>query len=161
LINRPSYVPKPRTEQRFSTTRQLSRQVPEDDIELKLPETWSTYAQSLLDLVGVRDADFKFYHLPLGTLDLVALANGATLHDVVPSGCRFFASWDGTTASCEMTDPKLYGLAAFRNFVQGDPVAAAFARITEAGPGPCPDRGRGASFPEHPGNPSRSPTPRR
>jgi hypothetical protein len=39
---------------------------------------------------------------------------------------------DGTTASCEMTDPKLYDLAAFRNFVQGDPVAAAFARITEA-----------------------------
>jgi len=97
------------------------------------PEVWSTYQQSLLDFLGPRDAEVKLYHLPVGTLDLAALANGATLHDVVPSGCRFLAAWpDGTVTSCEMTDATLYGQAQFRNFVQGDSVVTAFARIAEA-----------------------------
>ena len=97
------------------------------------PEVWGTYQQSLLDLLGPRDAEVKLYHLPVGTLDLTALANGATLHDVVPSGCRFLATWpDGTVTSCEMTDPTLYGQAQFRNFVQGDSVLTVFARIAEA-----------------------------
>jgi hypothetical protein len=97
------------------------------------PETWSTYQQSLNDFLGPRDVEVKYYHLPVGTLDLAALANGAALHDVVPSGCRFFAAWpDGTVTSCEMTNSTLYGNAQFRNFVQGGPVATALARIAEA-----------------------------
>jgi hypothetical protein len=96
-------------------------------------DVWSTYQKSLLDFLGPRDPEVKLYHLPVGTLDLAALANGATLQDVVPSGCRFFAAWpDGTVTSCEMTDSTTYAQAQFRNFVQGDSVLTAFARIAEA-----------------------------
>jgi hypothetical protein len=96
-------------------------------------EVWSAYQQSLLDFLGPHQAEAKFYHLPVGTLDLVALANGATLQDVVPSGCRFITAWpDGTVTSCEMTDPTVYAQAQFRNFVQNDLVKIAFERITEA-----------------------------
>ena len=117
----------------WSTYQQSLKDFLGSDAEYKLPDTWSTYEQSVLDFLGRHDAEFKLYHLPVGTLDLVALANGATLRDVVPSGGRFFATWGhGTAASCEMTNPTRNGLAAFRNFVQGDAVAAAFARITEA-----------------------------
>ena len=94
---------------------------------------WSTYVQSLLDFLGPHDPEVKLYHLPVGTLDLAALANGATLHDVVPSGCRFYAAWpDGTVTSCEMTEPTSYGQAEFRNFARGDLAATAYARIAEA-----------------------------
>jgi hypothetical protein len=96
-------------------------------------KVWSTYQESLLDLLGPRDPEAKLYHLPVGTLDLEALAKGATLQDVVFSGCRFYAAWpDGSVTSCEMTDPALYGQAQFRNFVQGDSVLTTFARIAEA-----------------------------
>jgi hypothetical protein len=96
-------------------------------------DVWSTYQQSLLDFLGPREPEAKLYHLPVGTLDLAALVNGATLQDVVPSGCRFYAAWpDGSVTSCEMTDPTVYRKAEFRNFVQGDSVLTAFARIAEA-----------------------------
>lgn len=97
------------------------------------PAVSHTYQQSLLDLFGWREPEAKLYHLPVGTLDLSALAGGATLRDVQSTGCRFFASWaDGTLISCEMTEPSLYGNAEFRNFVRGDAVAVAFTRIAEA-----------------------------
>ena len=97
------------------------------------PGVLSTYQQSLLDFLGPHDPEVKLYHLPVGTLDLATLASGAALDDVAPSGCRFFAAWpDGSVTSCEMTNPTLYGLAKFRNFVKGDFAVAAFSRIVEA-----------------------------
>jgi hypothetical protein len=97
------------------------------------PEVWSTYEEALLDLLGPRGAEVKLYHLPVGTLDLTALANGATLQDVVPSGCRILAAWpDGSVTSAEMTGNTVYGPASFRNLAQGDSVLTAFARIAEA-----------------------------
>jgi hypothetical protein len=97
------------------------------------PAVLHTYQQSLLDVLGRGDPEAKLYHLPVGTLDLEAMKDGATLQDVQSSGCRFYAAWsDGAATSCEMTDPTFYGNAEFRNFVQGEPVQAAFARIAEA-----------------------------
>ncbi|HXB75752.1 MAG TPA: hypothetical protein VNY05_46400 [Candidatus Acidoferrales bacterium] len=97
------------------------------------PHVLSTYQQSLLDFMGPHAPAVQTYHLPVGTLGLAELAAGATLHDVVPSGCRFLASWaDATWTSSEMTDPTLYGNAQFRNFTTGESVAVAFARIAQA-----------------------------
>jgi hypothetical protein len=96
-------------------------------------EVLSTYQTSLLDFLGPHDPPAMLHHLPVGALDLTALANGATLQDVVPSGCRFLAAWsDGKVTSCEMTNSTLYGQAQFRNFVQDDSVRTAITRIGEA-----------------------------
>jgi hypothetical protein len=97
------------------------------------PPVYSTYQQSLLDFMGPQPPAVQLYHLPVGTLGLAELAAGATLDDVVASGCRILASWpDGTWASCEMTNPSLYGNAQFRNFTTGEVVEGAFARIAQA-----------------------------
>jgi hypothetical protein len=97
------------------------------------PAVLSSYQQSLVDFLGPHDPEILLYHLPVGTLGLAELANGATLADIVPTGWRMFASWpDGTWTSCEMTNPTLYAQAEFRNFVQGDFAALAFARIIAA-----------------------------
>jgi hypothetical protein len=97
------------------------------------PPVYSTYQQSLLDFMGPQAPALQLYHLPVGTLGLSELAAGATLDDVVSTGCRILASWpDGTWASSEMTNPTLYGNAEFRNFTTGELVEAAFARIAQA-----------------------------
>src|SRR3974390_3299420 len=64
-------------------------------------EVLSTYQKSLLDFLGPHDPPAMLHHLPVGALDLTALANGASLQDVVPAGCRFLAAWsDGKVTSC-------------------------------------------------------------
>jgi len=100
---------------------------------------WSAYQESLLDLFGPHDPEVQFYHVEVGILDAEGLAKGATLSDIVPSGCRIIAAWakfvaglDGAVTSCELTYPTLHVRACFRNFVHGDLPAAAFQRITEA-----------------------------
>lgn len=94
----------------------------------------SAYHASLLDFQGPRGTEGELYHLPVGTLGLGELANGATLKDVKPSGCRFLAAWtDGGVTSCEMTQEDLYGNARFRNYVEGDAVMLPLERITQAG----------------------------
>ena len=96
-------------------------------------EIGSRYQQSLLDFFGPRDREVTLFHLPVGTLGLADLQRGATLDQVVDSGCRFLAQWpDGTWTSCEMTNPGLYGQAELRNFESGGQVALAFARISAA-----------------------------
>jgi hypothetical protein len=96
-------------------------------------QVYSTYQQSLLDFMGPQPAADREYHLPVGSLGLAELAAGATLADVVPTGCRFLASRPGPSwTSCEMTDPTLYGNAEFRNFTTGDFPGVALARIAEA-----------------------------
>jgi len=97
------------------------------------PEVWDTYEKSLPDFMGPHPPEVDLYHLPVATLGLQDLQRGATLADVLPSGCRLIARWpDGSLTSCEMTNPTLYGLARFRNFVTGEPVAIPCARIAEA-----------------------------
>jgi len=97
------------------------------------PPVFGTYRQSLLDFLGPQRPEVQVYHLPVGTLGLAELAAGATLEDVVPSGCRILAAWpDGTWTSCEMTNPTVYKAAEFRNFTTGDFAGAAFARIAQA-----------------------------
>ena len=97
------------------------------------PDVLKTYQASLLDFRGPHDPEVLLYHLPVCTLGLTELAKGATLRDVIVSGCRFYARWtDGSATSCEMTDPGLYGQAEFRNFVQGELPWMAFNRIAEA-----------------------------
>lgn len=96
-------------------------------------QVYRTYQQSLLDFMGPQPAADQVYHLPVGSLGLAELAAGATLADVVSTGCRFVASRPGGSAtSCEMTDPNLYGNAEFRNFTTGEFPQAALARIAEA-----------------------------
>ncbi len=97
------------------------------------PAVQSTYEESVLDFMGPHDPEVTQYHLPVGTLGLTELRNGATLDQVLDSGCRIVAVWpDGSSTSCEMTNPSLYGLARFRNFATGDLVATICARIAEA-----------------------------
>jgi len=94
---------------------------------------YNTYEQSVEDFLERSNPANQIYHLPVGALGLAELAAGATLADVVATGCRFFAAWpDGTVTSCEMTDPNQYGKAEFRNFTTGAPVMDAFNRIAEA-----------------------------
>jgi hypothetical protein len=98
-----------------------------------LPQVYSTYQRSLLDFLGPHPPEVQVYHLPVGSLGLAELAAGATLADIVSSGCRFLASWpDGTCTSCEMTDPTIYGNAEFRNFTTDHFAVSAIARIAEA-----------------------------
>jgi hypothetical protein len=97
------------------------------------PSVLQTYQQSLVDFVGAHPPIARLYHLPVGTLGLAELGNGATFDNVVAAGCRILAYWpDATWTSCEMTNPTLYGNALFRNFTTGAPVEAAFKRIAEA-----------------------------
>src|SRR5436305_2382962 len=97
------------------------------------PEVLSTYEQSLGDYFGPSWSKGELFHVPVGTLGLEQLAKGATLADVVPAGCRFFAVGpDGTEISCEMSDPGAYGQARFRNVVHGDLVRTAFQKIQES-----------------------------
>ena len=97
------------------------------------PSVLETYQQSLLDFVGPHPPIIQLFHLPVGTLGLAELAGGATLNDVVATGCRILARWpEATWTSCEMTNPTLYGNALFRNFISGDAPEAAFKRIAEA-----------------------------
>ena len=103
------------------------------------PVVWEVYQESLLDLLGPHDPEIQFYHVEVGILDAESLVNGATLSDIVPSGCRIIAAWgefvpglDGAVTSCELTEPTLYVQAKFRNFVHGDLPTAAFERINEA-----------------------------
>lgn len=91
-----------------------------------------TYQQSLLDFMGPQPPALLVYHLPVGALGLTELTAGATLGDVLKSGCRFLTSWPGSSTSCEMTNPDLYGNAEFRNFTTGDSVDLALARIGQA-----------------------------
>jgi serine/threonine protein kinase len=73
------------------------------------------------------------FHLPVGTLGLEDLQSGALLDHVLASGCRIIAWWpDDSRASCEMTNPTVYGRATFRNIVTGDSVNTLWARIEEA-----------------------------
>jgi hypothetical protein len=93
----------------------------------------ANYQKSLLDLMEPPWKEVKLYHLPVGSLGLAELAGGATLKDVVSTGCRIIASWpDGSVTSCEMTAPDVYGQADFRSYVTGDAVKIPFARIAEA-----------------------------
>ncbi len=97
------------------------------------PSVLSNYQDAILDFLGPHPPEVQLYHIPVGTLGLAELADGATLDLVVPTGCRILASWpDGTWTSCEMTDPTLYGKAVFRNFTTGDVAGAIFARIAQA-----------------------------
>jgi hypothetical protein len=103
-------------------------------------EVWQRYQESLVDLVGPHDPEAQFHHVPVGTLDMEDIAEGATLKDARPSGCRIIAAWgnfvpglDGAVTSCELTNPTLYSHAQFRNFMHGDLPALAFRRIIEAG----------------------------
>ena len=97
------------------------------------PEVLATYAASLDDFFGPHKPEVQLFHLPVATLGLGQLANGSTLKDATPSGCRFVASWpDQDVTSCEMTNPALYGQARFRNIVQGDFVHALFTGILES-----------------------------
>ncbi len=97
------------------------------------PAVLGHYEDSLLDFMGPQPPAVETYHLPVGTIGLAELAAGATLHDVIPTGCRIMASWpNGTWTSCEMTDPTLYTDAKFRNFTSGDFANLAIARIVEA-----------------------------
>ena len=97
------------------------------------PSVYQTYQHSLLDFMGPQPPAAHVYHLPVSTLGLSELAAGATLDDVVPTGCRFLAAWpDGSCASCEMTNPSLYGNAEFRNFTSGDFAGLAIERIAQA-----------------------------
>jgi hypothetical protein len=97
------------------------------------PEILSSYQESLTDFMGPHDPEVKLYHLPVGRLGLPELAKGATLSDVVRSGCRFLAAWpDRRVTSCEMTNPTLYAQGVFRNFVEGDAAVLAFESIQKA-----------------------------
>jgi len=97
------------------------------------PQVLATYQASLLDFGMPAVKEVSLYHLPVGALALDDLASGATLAQVRASGCRFVARWpNGDTTSAEMTNPSLYGLAKFRNFVTGDPPAVVLQRIAEA-----------------------------
>ena len=97
------------------------------------PEILSSYQQSLTDFMGPHDAEAKLYHLPVGRLGLPELAKGATLSNVVRSGCRFLAAWpNDRVTSCEMTNPTLYAQGVFRNFVEGDAAVFAFESIQNA-----------------------------
>ncbi len=97
------------------------------------PEVMDTYQESLRDF-GMPDATgAALYHLPVGVLGLEDLAEGASLKQAASSGCRFVAQWpNGIWASCEMTDPSLYGQAQFRNLVTGDSARGILQRIEEA-----------------------------
>jgi len=97
------------------------------------PQVLATYQASLDDYFGPHAPEVQLFHLPVGILSLEQLATGATLADVVASGCRFFAAWpNGNVTSCEMTNPTIYGTADFRNIVQGDPARIPFRRILES-----------------------------
>jgi hypothetical protein len=97
------------------------------------PKVLDTYQESLGDYGMPAQKEVSLYHLPVGALGLEELANGGGLEHVAPSGCRFVASWsNGVCTSCEMTNPSLYGLARFRNFVTGGSAAGVLRRIEEA-----------------------------
>jgi hypothetical protein len=97
------------------------------------PEVLDTYQESLRDYGMPYQKEVSLYHLPVGALGLEDLASGGGLEHVAPSGCRFVASWpNGLCTSCEMTNPSLYGMAKFRNFVTGDSAAGVLRRIEEA-----------------------------
>jgi len=89
--------------------------------------------ESLDDFFGPHKPELQLFHMPVGALGLEELANGSTLRQANPAGCRFIASWsDRDITSCEMTNPAEYGKARFRNIVQGEPVHPHFLRIQEA-----------------------------
>lgn len=97
------------------------------------PSVLQTYRQSVLDFVGPHPPIAQLFHLPVGALGLTELAGGAKLQDVVAAGCRIVALLpEATWISSEMTNPTLYGNAAFRNFTSGEAVEAVFKRIAEA-----------------------------
>jgi hypothetical protein len=100
-----------------------------------LPQVLATYRSSLLDFGQPDGPEVLLYHLPVGTIGLAELNQGATSGDVNQSGCRFLAQWGdaaGTLTSCEMTDPSLYGNAQFRDFVEGDSLQPQLRRILDA-----------------------------
>jgi hypothetical protein len=97
------------------------------------PDVLAVYQHALDDYFGPYKPQGELFHLPVGALGLEQLAKGATLNDVVPSGCKFFAiAPDGTQVACEMTEAGQYGTPKFRNIVEGDPVRAGIQRIQEA-----------------------------
>lgn len=97
------------------------------------PNVLAVYQQAINDYFGPYQPKGELFHLPVGTLALEQLAKGATLNDVVPSGCKFFAIGpDGTQIACEMTEAGQYGQTKFRNVVEGDPVQLAIQRIQES-----------------------------
>ena len=56
-----------------------------------LPDVLAVYQHALADYFGPYQPKGELFHLPVGALGLEQLAKGATLKDVVPSGCKFFA----------------------------------------------------------------------
>jgi hypothetical protein len=97
------------------------------------PAVLADYQAALDDYFGPYEKSSQLFHLPVGTLSLEQLAKGATLQDVVPSGCKFFAVGpDGTEVACEMTEASQYGQAKFRNVVEGDLVDIALRRIRQS-----------------------------
>jgi len=97
------------------------------------PAVLAVYLAALDDYFGPYEKKGELFHLPVGTLSLEQLSKGATLQDVVPSGCKFFAVGpDGTEVACEMTEAAQYGQTKFRNVVEGDLVHIALRRIRQS-----------------------------
>jgi len=95
--------------------------------------TMSAHHESMADFMDPDPLHVEVFHLPVGTLGLSELAAGATLHDVVPAGCRILTKWPGgSTTLCEMGGPTDYEAVELRNFTSGDFAAKVFARIAAA-----------------------------
>jgi hypothetical protein len=81
----------------------------------------SVYLDSLEDLVPGVAKRAEHRHLPAWTLDMQSAAAGGPLDKATAAGCRFYSVMPaGEVYSCEMTDPGMYGNAAFRNLVEGE-----------------------------------------
>jgi hypothetical protein len=81
----------------------------------------SIYLDSLKDLVPDVSQKAASRHLPAWTLKLEHAAAGGPLDKAAGGGCRFYTIvGDGRVFSCEMTDPGQYGMAKFRNLVEGE-----------------------------------------
>jgi hypothetical protein len=94
----------------------------------------SLYLTSLEDLVPGIAKRAEHRHLPAWTLGMEAAAAGGPLDKAAAGGCRYYAVLGGGKAlSCEMTDPGMYGLAEFRNLVEGE-IPAKFAALMDHPP---------------------------
>ncbi len=99
------------------------------------PQVLQTYRDGFLDLVGTPPPDDSAVHVPVYAIPLDAVVRSLGTAAEAPSGCRFYASYPPPigTVSCEMTNPRDYGNARFRNMLDGEWAEWGWRRIQQMG----------------------------
>ena len=94
---------------------------------------------SLADIVGPHHPAIQFFHLPVATLGLQDIGDGATLADVKASGCRIVSIFraplpviNKAVIACEMTHPTPHEPVLFRSIAHTELVEHILPRLAEA-----------------------------